>query len=300
MSWATEYTTPFDGTPYYSSTGVIKAVDRSGTKFAVGEITYQRFDDQNFQYVFSPYWDELSMLPASLFHGIPGIDLNRRREHYYRVNITPAFIEMRTPSPSRVDLWDLLEEVNLDYYDRFEWLLRTNKRCGDDNLIVERKRKSETLSAKDRSVDLNDLQRGDEVAIHKLYDLHSHNEDMIYTIYRLLCSAATIRLEEENRALGMDERKAMVFLLREILEYKGNCASVQQRDGIEQAKRDGKYMGRKRNDIDPLLLHETISKYREGVITVQDALAKLGISRSTFYRRMRELNTPLGNQQFDR
>ena len=56
----------------------------------------------------------------------------------YRVNMMPYFISERTPSEKREDLWELLEEVGLDYYDRFEWLLRTNMRCGTDNLIVER------------------------------------------------------------------------------------------------------------------------------------------------------------------
>ena len=54
------------------------------------------------------------------------------------INMMPYFISERTPSEKREDLWELLEEVGLDYYDRFEWLLRTNMRCGTDNLIVER------------------------------------------------------------------------------------------------------------------------------------------------------------------
>ena len=72
------------------------------------------------------------------FQGIPGLDMSMRLERYYRVNMMPYFISERTPSEKREDLWELLEEVGLDYYDRFEWLLRTNMRCGTDNLIVER------------------------------------------------------------------------------------------------------------------------------------------------------------------
>lgn len=69
---------------------------------------------------------------------IHGLDMSMRLERYYRVNMMPYFISERTPSEKREDLWELLEEVGLDYYDRFEWLLRTNMRCGTDNLIVER------------------------------------------------------------------------------------------------------------------------------------------------------------------
>ena len=93
---------------------------------------------QNFQYIFSPEWSVIDTLPASIFQGIPGLDMSMRLERYYRVNMTPYFISERTPSEGREDLWELLEAVGLDYYDRFEWLLRTNMRCGTDNLIVER------------------------------------------------------------------------------------------------------------------------------------------------------------------
>lgn len=163
MSSTTEYTTPLSGIPYYVSTGIIKSVDGRGSHFPVGEISYERFDDQNFQYVISPYWNEIDTLPNNIFFGIPGIDPAKRQERYYRVNLTPAFIEMRTPSPGREDLWELLAEVDLDYYDRFEWLLRSGKRCGDDNLIVVRKRSNKVFNLASDELSLNDLQPGDEV-----------------------------------------------------------------------------------------------------------------------------------------
>lgn len=66
--------------------------------------------------------------------------MNLRLEHYYRVNYVPVFMTERTPGESREDLWELLESVGLDYYDRLEWLIRTNLRAAIDNLIVERAR----------------------------------------------------------------------------------------------------------------------------------------------------------------
>ena len=47
-----EYTLPLQGKPYYRSSGIIYAVDRTGNKYAVGRVDLERFDDQNFQYVF--------------------------------------------------------------------------------------------------------------------------------------------------------------------------------------------------------------------------------------------------------
>lgn len=52
----------------------------------------------------------IDSLPASIFQGIPGLDMSLRPERYYRVNMTPYFISERTPSEGREDLWELLEE----------------------------------------------------------------------------------------------------------------------------------------------------------------------------------------------
>lgn len=132
-------TTPLIGKPIYVNSGIIKAVTKNGEKISVAQIDYQQFDDENFQYVFYPYWEIIDNLPASVFQGIPGINMDLRLEKYYRVNYTPTFIIERTPSKNREDLWELLESVGLDYYDRFEWLLRTSMRSANDNLIVEKK-----------------------------------------------------------------------------------------------------------------------------------------------------------------
>ena len=60
-----EYTLPLQGKPYYRSSGIIYAVDRNGNKYAVGQVDLERFDDQNFQYVFTPEWSVIDTLPSS-------------------------------------------------------------------------------------------------------------------------------------------------------------------------------------------------------------------------------------------
>lgn len=83
----------------------IKAVMKTGEKISVAQIDYQEFDEENFQYVISPYWEIIDGLPASVFQGIPGIDMDIRLERYYRVNYIPTFIAERTPSENREEQW---------------------------------------------------------------------------------------------------------------------------------------------------------------------------------------------------
>ena len=103
-------TTPLTGTPAYASSGIIKAVMKSGEKASVAQIDYQEFDEENFQYIFTPYWEIVDGLPASVFQGIPGIDMELRLKSYYRVNYIPTFISERTPSEGREDIRGLMNE----------------------------------------------------------------------------------------------------------------------------------------------------------------------------------------------
>ena len=78
-----EITTPLTGTPLHTSSGIIKAVMASGEKISVAQIDYEEYNEEDFQYVISPYWEIVDGLPASVFQGIPGIDMDMRLKSYY-------------------------------------------------------------------------------------------------------------------------------------------------------------------------------------------------------------------------
>lgn len=60
-----------------------------------------------------------------------------------------------------------------------------------------------------------------------------------------------------------------------------------QKEGIAIAKEQGKYTGRKRIQLDDF--DEVFKKWERKEITAVDAINKLGISKSTFYRRVSEI-----------
>lgn len=283
-----EYTTPLQGTPYFRSVGIIKVTDKKDNQYNVAEIAFERFDDQNFQYVFSPYWGQIEALPPSIFSGIPGIDMDVQKEHYYRVNMTPSFISKRTPSQSREDVWELLEDVGLDYYDRFEWLLRTNMRCGDDNFIVVRKHDKAVTYEEPSAEEINLFQPGDKVVLNQLCDISTNRNDLSESMFRLFQSGVTIFVKEDNVVLTVEECRKNLYSLGRMMEYEKKVQALRQKEGIEKAKADGKYKGRKRISVDPLLFEETVNRFQQGLITEEEALKILQLSRSTFYRRIRE------------
>lgn len=282
-------TTPLAGNPSYISSGIIKAVMKSGEKISVAQIDYQEFDEENFQYVICPYWEIIDGLPPSIFQGIPGIDMDLRLERYYRVNYIPTFVAERTPSENREDLWEILASVDLDYYDRFEWLLRTTMRSANDNLIVERRRTTQVVE-KFRSGVLSTLQYGDRIIIDSMEAIADTTAGFADEIFTVITNGVDVIHQSGQILVDVTTRAAMtpiVVAQRMVMrrEYAAN-----RRAGIERAKKAGKYVGRKPIEVDEMVLREVNQEIKAGLITVEEGMRRTKIrSKSTFYRKMRAL-----------
>lgn len=282
--------TPLAGTPSYINSGIIKAVMKSGEKISVAQIDYQEFDEENFQYVISPYWEIIDGLPASIFQGIPGINMDLRLEHYYRANYIPTFIAERTPSENREDLWELLEAVNLDYYDRFEWLLRTTMRSANDNLIVERRREEQVIDGFTQR-NIAHLQYGDRVIIDSIDTVSKTSAGFADSIFNIVTSGVDVINRDGQILIDGTSRSAMVSVavMQKILSNREHISSRQK--GIEMAKKKGKYKGRKPVEVDENVLMQVAKELDEGIITVDEAMKRTKInSRSTFYRKLKKIN----------
>lgn len=281
-------TTPLTGEPIFINSGIIKAVMSSGEKISVGQIDYQEFDEENFQYIISPYWEIIDGLPADVFQGIPGIDMSLRLKDYYRINYIPTFIAERTPSEGREDLWELLEQVGLDYYDRFEWLLRTSMRSANDNLIVERRRIEPVVQDFIPDV-ISNLQYGDKIIIDSIESIATTASAFSEKIFQVLVTGVDIVDKSGEEIIESTARTAMIPI--EILKRKMEKKEYQarRRDGIESAKRDGKYLGRKPVEVDENTLRQVKYELENDIITVEEAAKRVGVSKSTFYRRLKKL-----------
>lgn len=285
-----EYTTPLTGEPDYTNAGVIKAVGKYGEKYAVAKIEYQSFFNEEYQYIITPYWDVIDGLDASVFQGIPGITMELRLEKYYRVNMQPVFITERSPSKNREDLWELLESVGLDYYDRFEWLIRTDLTCGNDNLIVERYREEKKeFTYKQTLENPERLQYGDRVIIQNQSSISTNPAVYTEKLLHLLGAGVSVLFEEEGLRIDEENRDSVMMILRQQYYAARLLEKKRHQAGVERAKKRGEYRGRKKISIDATQLQKVKELFHAKKITEKQAMERLGIaSRSTFYRRLKE------------
>lgn len=67
-----------------------------------------------------------------------------------------------------------------------------------------------------------------------------------------------------------------------------------QRDGIEAAKRDGKYTGRKPVEVDKYEFAKLFGEVQSGERTNKYVMDKLGLKRNTYYKLVEEFKTKTG------
>lgn len=284
-------TAPLSGGLVSTSTGVIKAVGCYGEKYSVGKIEYQLFSEAGYQYVISPYWDVVDGLGEEGFQGIPGIAMELRRKHYYRVNRQPVFISMRSPSESRADLAELLEEAGMDSYDRLEWLIKTPRQSGCDNLILEPYREEiKEFDYNGLDTLLCQLQYGDQVLISSQSAVS--NNPLVYTehLLRMVAAGAVIRFKKEKMVIDKRVRSIVLSILQRQYYAGKTLQMLKHRRGVEGAKGRGAYRGRRPLQIEPGRLQKISDLFHAKKISEAEAMQRLGIvSRSTFYRKLKEL-----------
>lgn len=237
--------------------------------YRVADIDYTEWEDGSFEYRFTPDYEVMGMVPGELFQGIPGLNLDLCMPEYVRRNRVPVFISERTPSENREDVRELLDEVGLDYLDRLEWLIRTDTRYSGDPLYVVRRLDREPLEVGS----MEEMAPRSALAMRELLDAICAGRDVI----------------GDGFGIREGNRRAFHALLRGL--YAKERAFLEQRrlEGVKKGAEQGHYRGRARKSIDEVKLAYTVERLDAGELTAQEAADSLGVSRATFYRRLKEL-----------
>ena len=253
-----------------TTSGFICLEDDYKLVYKIAKIEYEEWEDGFFTYRFYPFYNVIDMLSDSLFQGIPGLDLSLKQAVYERKNIIPTFISERTPGENREDLWALMEENGMQTLNRLEWLIRTNKRYSGDGFFVMPFEEKDSTTYREKS----------------MYDLVKRSDNIHKKLLQIICFGDYLYAEDitiDDISRGHYYRVLMPIYTREYERRR-----VQRNVGIARAKERGAYKGRTQIKIDPLLFDRVANDYLHGKISADQAATTLGISKSTFFRRLRE------------
>lgn len=257
-----------------TTTGMISLDGPGGLVYEVGAITYLVREDESFRYTFVPNWPVIDLLEPPLFQGVPGYDLSLRKTEYVRENVTPTFVSERAPSESREGLWQLLDACGMEYLDKIEWLIRTDTRYIGDGLYVRPFEEREVGA----DVDVADAIAG-----------AANSEQAARAVLSALCRGDALFLNGEP--IADSERKVLHDVLLSMYEKAYRAREEKRVSGVRAAAERGAYKGRKRKPMDELVLREVVSSYEARELDAEEAAARLGVSVSTFFRRLKELRS---------
>ena len=249
------------------SKGIICIKGPYNLVYAICNLTYTVNEDESFVYIFEPNYSVIDLLDSSIFQGIPGLNLDLKKEKYTRT-FTPTFISERVPSKKREDYLDLLKEVNMDYMDPIEYLIRTKYQYSGDPLFVIPFDEKKTISF--------DNFKGTQ-----------NNAALMKTILENLCFGNDISINKQ--VINDENRKIFYDIFIYLYGRSYNLNKEKQSEGIKIAKKEGSYKGRKRVKVDELLYLELLEKVEKKEITPKEVTNKLGISKAKYYRLKKEL-----------
>lgn len=130
------------------------------------------------------------------------------------------------------------------------------------------------------------VRHGDTVIVESISRFARNTRDLLELVERLTAKGVEFVSQKEAIDTTTPAGKFMLTIFGAVAELERDYILQRQREGIAIAKQQGKYCGRK-----PKQHHdfETITaQWRSGRITATQAMEKLNMSPSTFYRRVKE------------
>ena len=133
---------------------------------------------------------------------------------------------------------------------------------------------------------LDFVREGDVIYIMDFSRLSRSVKDLLEIIELLEKKGVRLVSLKENLDTHTPTGKLMLTMIAAINEFERNNLLERQREGIEIAKREKKYKGRKPLSLDNF--DQVYDLWKSGEITAVAASKQLGISRYTFYNRVKQ------------
>ena len=159
------------------------------------------------------------------------------------------------------------------------------KELGVDEIYIDKISGKNTQRPELKAM-LEYVRRGDTVIVTEISRFARNTRDLLDLVETLTAKGVEFVSKKEAIDTTTPTGKFMLTVFGAVAELEREYILQRQKEGIAAAKEQGKYTGRKRNEYTNL--DRVLEKWRGGKITATAAMKELGMSRSTFYRRVRE------------
>ena len=130
------------------------------------------------------------------------------------------------------------------------------------------------------------VRQGDTVIVESISRFARNTRDLLELVEQLTAKGVEFVSKKEAIDTTTPTGKFMLTVFGAVAELEREYILQRQREGIAIAKEQGKYKGRK-----PIVSPEfelVIAKWRSGAITAAEAMRTLHMTKTTFYRRVKQ------------
>ena len=135
---------------------------------------------------------------------------------------------------------------------------------------------------------LNFIRENDTVYIHDFSRLARSTKDLLNIVEALTAKGINLISNKENLDTSTATGKLMLTMIAAINEFERENLLERQREGIEIAKREGKFRGGQVKRIDEAAFNTAYKKYKNREINKKELAELLNISRPTLDKLIKE------------
>lgn len=134
------------------------------------------------------------------------------------------------------------------------------------------------------------VRAGDTVIVESISRIARNTRDLLSIISNLTENDVEFVSLKENIDTSTPHGRFMLTVFGALSELERESILERQREGIEIAKAEGKYKGRKPVPINEVKFRTVCARWRAGEISATVAMRELNLKPNTFYRRVKEFN----------
>lgn len=131
------------------------------------------------------------------------------------------------------------------------------------------------------------VRKGDTVIVESISRFARNTRDLLELVEKLTAKGVEFVSRKEAIDTTTPTGKFMLTVFGAVAELEREYILQRQREGIAIAKEQGKYKGRK--PIDAPELEQVTAKWKSGAITATEAMRTLHMTKTTFYRKVRQI-----------
>ncbi len=133
------------------------------------------------------------------------------------------------------------------------------------------------------------VRAGDMVIVESISRIARNTRDLLSIVSELTEKGVEFVSLKENIDTTTPQGRFMLTVFGALAELERENILERQREGIEIAKREGKYKGRKPLEFNEQQFKEVCKRWRAGEITATAAMKEVDLKPNTFYRRVKEM-----------